>query len=545
MKPWFRNLIFVGCCLGAAGVVGGRFLQRPKFAEPKGFSAVAYAEPGFRQTVERVDAAFAADWQSAGLQPVGRADDLAIARRLSLALTGTIPSLEEIRALESHDGGEPAQWWLSHLFADRRYSDYFAERFARIMVGVEDGPFIIFRRHRLVSWLSDQFQANRPYDEIVRELITAEGVWTSEPAANFVTVTVDQNNQEEGPDQIKLAGRVSKAFLGVRLDCVQCHDDFMDGPWKQSDFHQLAAFFAQSEMSMTGVRDNPTNAYAYRYLGNREAEPVPAQVPFNQQLLPADGALRERLATWVTHPDNRPFARALVNRVWALLFNRPLVTPVDSLPLEGPFPPGLEALADDLIEHDFDVQRLVRVIAATKVFQLDSRSADPDHPVTEKQEAKFAAFPLTRLRPEQVAGSLLQSANLRTIDAESHVLVRIIRFFQQNDFIKRYGDAGEDEFGVTGGTIPQRLILMNGKLVHERTKEDLVMNAATRIGAVAPDNVTAVETAYLATLTRRPTPGESEHFVGRLSNEMNLKRAQLMEDLFWTLINSTEFSWNH
>ncbi len=545
MKTSIRNLVFVGCCLAAAGVVGGRFLQRPEFAGPKNFSAAAYAEPGFRQAVERVDAAFLADWQTASVQPVGRADDLAIARRLSLALTGTIPSLEEVRAFEQQTDGERGQWWLTHLFADRRYSDYFAERFARIMVGVEDGPFIIFRRHRLVSWLSDQLHANRPYDEIVRELITAEGIWTSQPAANFVTVTVDQNNDEEGPDQVKLAGRVSKAFLGVRLDCVQCHDDFMDGPWKQSDFHQLAAFFAQSEMSMTGVRDNPTNTYAYRYLGKREAEPVPAQVPFNQQLLPADGALRERLATWVTHPDNRPFARALVNRVWALLFNQPLVTPVDSLPLDGPFPPGLEALADDVIAHDFDLQRLIRVIAATKVFQLDSRSSDPGHPVTDAQETKFAAFPLTRLRPEQMAGSVLQSANLKTIDADSHVLVRMVRFFQQNDFIKRYGDAGEDEFGVTGGTIPQRLVLMNGQLVHERTKEDLVMNSATRIGAVAPDNATAVETAYLTVLTRRPTPDESDHFIDRLTGDVDQKRAELMEDLFWTLINSTEFSWNH
>ncbi len=544
MKLWVRNTIFMGVCLAAAGVVGGRFLQRPEFAGPRNFAEETYAASDFRQTVDRVDAAFAADWQQGGVQPVGRASDLAIARRLSLALTGTIPSLEEVRAFDAYAGEERLQWWLAHLLEDRRYSDYIAERFARIFVGVEDGPFIIFRRHRLVSWLSDQLRANRPYDEIVRELITAEGIWTSKPEANFVTVTVDQNNKEEGPDQVKLAGRVSKAFLGVRLDCVQCHDDFMGGSWKQSDFHQLAAFFAQTEMSLTGVRDDATKDYQYRYLRKPEKEVVPPQVPFNEPLLPADGALRKRLAAWVTHPDNRPFARALVNRVWALMFNRALHQPVDSLPLEGPFPPGLEALADDLVTHHFDVQRLIRVIAATKIYQLDSGSGDPEHPVTELQTARFAAFPMTRLRPEQVAGSVLQSANLRTLDAESHVLVRIIRFFQQNDFIKRYGDAGEDEFGVTGGTIPQRLVMMNGKLVHERTKEDLVMNSATRIGSVSPDNATAVETAYLTTLSRRPTPEESSYFVERLG-AATLKRAQLMEDIFWTLLNSTEFSWNH
>ena len=165
--------------------------------------------------------------------------------------------------------------------------------------------------------------------------------------------------------------------------------------------------------------------------------------------------------------------------------------------------------------------------------------------VTTLQEEQFAAFPITRLRPEQVAGSVLQSAKLKTIDADSHVLVRIVRFFEQNDFLKRYGDMGEDEFGGSGGTIPQRLVMMNGKLVHDRTKEALLMNSATRIGAMSPDDPTAIETAYLTTLTRQPTAEERSYFVERFKAGAKLKRAELMEDLFWTLINSTEFSWNH
>lgn len=115
--------------------------------------------------------------------------------------------------------------------------------------------------------------SGRPYDEVVRELVSAEGVWTSKPAANFITATVDPNNEAEGPDQVKLAGRVGKAFLAVRLDCVECHDDFLGGPWKQENFHELAAFFAPAEMSLTGVRDNPTNAHVVRYLGARPPGP--------------------------------------------------------------------------------------------------------------------------------------------------------------------------------------------------------------------------------------------------------------------------------
>lgn len=545
MKNWLRNLILVALCVGAAGLVTSRLLRREPFAEPQSFSTKPFQQADFQEVVNQVNDAFAKEWKTAGLQPMPLASELTIARRLSLGLTGTIPSFEEVRALEGKTTDYRMQWWLTHLFEDRRFSDYVAERFVRALVGVEDGPFIVFRRHRMTSWLSDQMFANRPYDDLVRSLITSEGIWTSKPEVNFVTVTIDQNNDKEGPDEVKLAGRVSRAFLGVRLDCVQCHDDFFGDRWKQKDFHQLASFFAGSEMSLTGLRDDPKKEYEFRYLRQKDAEKVPAMVPFQQELLPMQGPLRTRLAEWVTHPENRPFARTVVNRVWALMFSRPLHQPIDSIPLEGPFPPGMEILTDDLIAHNFDLQRLIRIIAATQVFQLDSRSGNEQHLSTTEHEKLFAAFPLTRLRPEQMAGSVIQSSSLNTIDADSHVMTRLIRLFQQSDFVKRYGDLGEDEFDEINGTIPQRLVMMNGELVKERTGENLVMNAATRIGALIADDTKAVETAYLTTLTRRPTPEESSHFVEHFQQQANAKRADLMSDLFWTLINSTEFSWNH
>jgi len=529
--------------LAVTALAVGRWLRPAPFPEPPAAGLKLAGQPDFQETVARVDAEFADSWHRLGRTPAARADYLTLLRRLSLALTGTVPSVEEIRAAEARPSGDRIQWWLSHLFADARSTDYLAERFARIVVGVEDGPFIVYRRHRLVSWLREQIRANRPYDALVKDLLTATGIWTSQPAVNFVTATVDQNNDDEGPDEVKLAARVSRAFLGVRFDCVQCHHDKFGDRWKQQDFHQLAAFFAGTGVSLTGVRDDPAKAYEFRYLGRADAETVPPEVPFHAELLPADGPLRERLATWVTHPDNRPFARTLVNRAWSLLFNRPLVKPIDSLPLDGPFPPGLETLADDLIAHGFDLQRLLRLIAATRVFQLDSRG-EPASPPAPGAESAWAVFPLTRLRPEQVAGSILQASSLRTIDADSHVVARVIRHFQQKDFVTRFGDLGRDEFDEFSGTIPQRLILMNGQLVHERTKDDLVFNAATRIGAVTKHHGAAVEAAYLAILTRRPSPEELRHFTERLRSGTG-KRAERMADLYWTLLNSTEFSWNH
>src|SRR5262249_32808791 len=148
-----------------------------------------------------------------------------IARRMSLALAGTIPSLEEIRTLEAVPEAQRIEWWTSHLLEDRRFCDYFAERLARVYVGTENGPFLVFRRRRFVSWLSEQLHDKRPYNEIVRELIADKGLWTGTPAVNFVTATINQDSEDKSPDEIRLAGCVARGFLGVRIDCLQCHDD--------------------------------------------------------------------------------------------------------------------------------------------------------------------------------------------------------------------------------------------------------------------------------------------------------------------------------
>ena len=544
-RVWDRNLLFLLICLLGAGIVVGRLLTPPPVPVVQGFDPSEFRDAAFTDVVRDVDDVLTAEWKQLNLTPASKADELSIARRISLALTGTVPSVQEIRAIEAQSADDRIQWWLSRLLEDRRSSDYLGERFARAYVGVENGPFLVYRRRRMVSWLSDQLQQNRAYDDLVRNLITAEGNWTSNPEANFLTVTIDQNDDSKGPDEVKLAARVTRAFLGVRLDCVQCHDDKFGDRWKQKDFHQLASFFARSEVQFTGVRDNETIDYKFRYLKTPEEVVVPPIVPFSQELLPDEGALRERLAAWVTHPENRAFARATVNRVWTLMFNKPLVHPVDEIPLEGPWPPVMEILTDDLIGHEFDLHRLVRVIVSTRAFWLDSKAGEGQAPMTGGHERSFAAFPITRLRPEQVAGGVIQSSTLKTINADAHIIQKMKRFFSQNNFVKRYGDAGEDEFNQEGGTIPQRLLLMNGKMVSEQIKPNPVMNASTRIGIVAPDDKTAVETAFLATLTRRPTDEEAAHFIDQLKDTDGDERSERMTDLYWALLNSTEFSWNH
>jgi hypothetical protein len=270
-------------------------------------------------------------------------------------------------------------------------------------------------------------------------------------------------------------------------------------------------------------------------------ETIMPRVPFAEECLPAEGGRRWQLASWITDSRNPWFARSTVNRVWALLVGRPLVDPVDDIPSAGDPPPTLDLLADDFARHGFDLRRLIRIIVATEVFQLESSR---ETEVTPAHERLWAVFPMTRLRPEQVVGGIMQAGSLETLDRESPIISRFFAFVGGRDFVQRYGDTGEDEFNGRGGTIPQRLLLMNGDLVEDKTK-DSPFNAATRIGMLAPDDRSAVETAYLAVLTRRPTSEESTYFCARLADTKDNMRHERMGDLYWTLINSTEFSWNH
>jgi hypothetical protein len=545
---WARNLLFVGLCAAGLIALGANLSPAPKPPRERELRSFDQPPADLLATVDRVNAAFR---QGTGEPRAERADDLAIARRLSLALAGTVPSLEEIRWFETLPPERRQNEWLASLLTDRRCHDYLAERLARAYVGVQDGPFIVFRRRRFVSWLADQLAASRPYNEIVSDLIAESGLWTDRPATNFITVTIKPDEQK-GPDASALAARVSRAFLGIRIDCAECHDHPFE-PWKQADFQGLAAFFGQTQQKFTGIRDGE-GEYQIENRVTGQMETIAPRVPYQADLLSHDGSLRRQLADWVTHPRNKAFGRAIANRIWGQLFGRPLAEPIDDVPSgdvhgDAELPAALDILADDFAAHGYDLNRLIRIIALSEPFTCDSRTAveSEDKAAQDRfTEPGWSVFPITRLRPEQVVGGLLQAGSLETIDYESHILVRIGRAAGQNEFIERYGDDGDEEFSPQSGTIPQRLLMMNGKQVTEKTSDSIVANAATQIAVLAPSDERAIETAYLAVLTRRPTAAEAEYFGRALADPSDERsRRQRLEDLYWTLLNSTEFSWNH
>ena len=500
-------------------------------------------------TVAAIDRLLAERRSVAGVEAAAAADNLTILRRLWLALAGTIPSLEEIRRFEADTAPGAVDRALATLLADRRSADALARRLASPLVGDEKGEFIVFRRDRFTTWLADQIAANRPWDQTVREMVSARGLWTDTPAVNFIT----QAAANGVIDADKLAGRVSRVFLGARLDCAQCHDHPF-AAWKQGEFEGLAASFAQAKLSPVGVEDDPARvhridrtsvaALATAMIG--AGRNVPPRVPFGAEWLGSGGTHRENLAAWVIHTDNRRFDRAIANRMWSILFGKAWHEPVDDIPDPGPTSSPddlLDLLADDFREHGRDLRRLIGVIAATEAFRF--ASTHPDLGSAEgaaRVKAAWGAFPLTRLTPEQMIGAMAATTSLQTFQSHSHLLTRTIRFFRETDFLREYGQVVDSQGGSLPATIPQALVQMNGKLAREMVEANVV-TATGRIAGMAHDERARLELAFLVAVTRRPTSEERETLLPLLTLAETKGRG--VEDVMWTLFNCPEFSWNH
>lgn len=560
---WKKRFLLVGIVLSLLGGISWATSPRPKLLRtPESISS--HFDPAIQSVSQQVDEVMNADILSHDMSTAKVADWRAITRRISLALIGNGLSLEEIRVLEQMPEERRTVWWTEYLLKDRRSYDYLAERWTRATVGTNQGPFLIFRRRKYVDWIADHFEKGTPYDVIVRDLLEAKGSWTDAPQVNFLTATMDAADNKK-PDAIRLAGRTSRAFLAQRFDCLQCHQDYLgkinfsdtleatidsepNRIGEQADFHQLAAFFSGARLNnpFVGLHNSKPD-YRITYLNDEEESRVQPTVPYLRELLPEHGEARHRLAVWVTHPENKAFARATVNRTWAVLFGRPMVVPLDSIPLSGPFPPGLEILSEDFTKNGYNLKRLIRTIICTEAFQRDSRieRETESESIEKEHENHWAVFPLTQLRPEQVAASIHQACRMKAIDESSSIISKLELFSAVNDFTRAYGDRGDDEFIQQSVTIPQRLLVMNGSYVSKRIENNPVMNVSTHIAQLASDDRVAVETAYLSTLNRLPTGAELNAFRDRLHGTKRNARSQAMSSIFWTLINSTEFQWNH
>jgi hypothetical protein len=499
-----------------------------------------------RELTARIDRLIAARWAEAGVEPAPRADDATFLRRVYLDVAGRVPSVAESRAFLKDSATDKRERLVETLLASNDYANHFTnvwrvlllpEANAAFQVGVQPAIFEL--------WLRKQFAENRGYDQIVRDLITVpfgdgRGDYNPYRSERNPTPISFYYAKEIKPES--LGASTSRLFLGVKLDCAQCHDHPF-AKWTRQQFWQFAAFFSGFEVETRfGFIQNVREIKDRRELAISGGNKI-VQAGFLDGTEPDwkyDVGSRQALAEWMTSPMNRWFARAAANRMWAYFFGTGLVEPVDDLRDDNPasHPELLDELGRQFAMHRFDFKLLIRAITASRAYQASSAadSANPEDP------RLFARMALRGLSPEQIFDSLSMATGFR----EKRTGRRI--FFQDDslraEFLKQF--ASTDKRTEFQTSILQSLMLMNGKFTEEVTSPQ---RSATLAAVADSPFLTAdekVETLFLAALARPPRTDERERF-GRYVRTGGVRgdARTALADVFWVLLNSPEFLLNH
>jgi hypothetical protein len=465
----------------------------------------------------RIDRLLAARWAEAEVRPVGPSDDAEFLRRAYLDLTGTVPPVAEVRRFLKDTSPDKRRALVDGLLDGPGYVRYFSAVWRELLVpDAEVPPGHQAARADLERWLNKQFADNAPFDKITRAILTLSPEETRprrEEDGDRPSPRLFYLGRDDKPEE--LAANVTRLFLGVRLECAQCHDH-PHARWKRDDFWSQAAFFAK-----TGDKHDLAIPGAGRTVAARFLD---GSVP------PLTADSRTALADWVTAPKNPYFARALANRLWAHFFGVGLVDPVDDMTTENApsHPELLDELGAAFVAGRYDVKFLIRALMLSDAYALTSAETRPG-PAADPR--LFSRMNVKALGGGEVFDSLIEATGCRGPDLPR----------QRVAFVARY--AHMDRRMEGRGSIPQSLSLMNGRLLADALKT----GADNTLSAVAEspflDTAGKVEALFLAALGRPPRPEERDRFVKYVTEAAD--RSPALGDVFWALLNSAEFSHNH
>jgi hypothetical protein len=518
----------------------------------------AVAAESFRSRVNYIDDHVMAKLAEVRLEPSPACDDATYIRRVSLDLAGTLPEPAEVIAFLADRDPEKRRKLVDRVLASPAYfdswtliwSDLFQNRVER------DGD----KRGRkgvrgFAHWLREAVAENRPWDQVVREMLTARGPLADVPAGGYFLV----NRKPED-----LAEAATHAFLGTRMQCAKCHNHPLER-FTQDDYYGMAAFFTRVKLDGKSTDEGPAvdtglpGRMGRRKGAKTDAQRVGITQPRTNEFLPPrpldrsslaidDGDdPRERLADWMTSKDNPLFARAVVNRIWKRFFAVGLVEPVDDLRATNPATnePLLKALCDDLVRHDFDLQHLMRTILASRTYALSSEplpgnSADHkffSHYYPRRLPAEVLADALTQVTglPESFEGYAvgLRAVQLPDVKVQSYLLDT----FGRPERVTACSCERSSEV-----TMPQTLHLINGEALDGR------INAGDgRLKALLATGKSDREVAdalFLLAFARRATDDQWRAVESALTRSAE-GREDVFRDLLWALVNSKEFLFSH
>jgi hypothetical protein len=487
-----------------------------------------------QRVADRIDHWITLGWTAGKIKPAPRTDDAEFLRRVFLDLTGKIPPVAEVRHFLTDPAADKRQRLIQRLLDSPGYVTHFSTVWRLLLVPEAETNL----RQRaalplLEEWLRCQLAENVGFDAMARALLTVplddprRRPNDPSPRAFFL-------GRETKPEEI--AASATRLFLGVRLECAQCHNHPF-ARWKRDEFWSQAVFFAA--LSRRDDRLVRTDQLELTIPGTERV--VHARFLDGTTPAPRVGRnARAAFANWLTGPENAYFARAAGNRMWGHFFGIGLVNPIDdfteaNLPSH---PELLDELAREFARHHFDVKFLIRALTLSNTYQLSGSPGGS----TPGDARLFGRMVLKSLTPEQLFDSLAQATGYREPASPRQRLLG--NGGPRRQFLARF-PRGEDHTDAAT-SIPQALALMNGPLVAQMTS--LARSRTLNAVANAPflDTAERIETLFLAALTRKPRPEEADRLARYVEQGGTTGDPQeALADVFWALLNSGEFLFNH
>ncbi len=487
-----------------------------------------------------IDAEVNRKMKEEGYQPSRQADDAEFLRRVYLDLVGTIPSADKVKAFLDNTDAKKREKVIDELLASNRFGNFHAEVLTGLMIPRESNNRRLTNTPFL-NWLADNLNKNTPLDKTVHELLTATGPQDKNGAVTYFigNPTVD-----------KMTDNVTRVFLGVQLQCAQCHNHpFTD--WKQKEYWGMAQFFMKTKLTVNPQQaakkgESPGITETAAAKGKKTPLPESAMKVNAKFLGDVEVNLKDSepyrpiLADWITSKSNPYFAKAMVNRWWYQMFGRGIVNPVDDMHENNDpsHPELLAALTEQFKASGFDNKYLLKAICNSDAYQRSSRPTADN-----KEDKKYLSHRVIRVQvPEQLYDSLatvLGRENKANEKGDRKAANKgmntgagrdgFVNFFKIED--------GFDPLEYQNG-IPQTLRIMNSSQTN-LTRD--AVNSATKLSGGDPAKT--IEQLYLTGLSRRPTADETTRMVAYVTKASDRNTAY--NDILWVMINSSEFALNH
>jgi hypothetical protein len=494
----------------------------------------------------KIDRHIEASWKANGLTPAPLADDAEFLRRAYLDLAGHIPAVSEVRDFLADQSPDKRSKLIDRLLDGPGFVQHFGTLWRREWLPQTlSNPQLQFFGAQFEPWIRDRLRNNTSYDKIVREMLTVPpsgpmntGVFD----ANMVGLTAFLQVNELKPENV--AAATSRLFLGIKLECAQCHDHPFE-TYSRQQFWEFASFFAGLQPVNPRLGRVPAEAIEIRALTipglekKVSAKFLDGKEPKFQDKVSS----RVTLMDWMTAKGNPYFARNAVNRMWANFFGVGIIDPLDE-PSKNPpsHPELLDEMAKDFAASGYDVKRLIRAIVNSRAYQRSSASPAASSNSTDRT---FARMQVRGLTPEQLFDSIVLATGYRG-ELPQPQRQFVSPNSPRGEFLAKF--ASTERLSEVQTSILQALTLMNGKFIGDLTSLDQGKSELL-VGVISSpffDTRQKIETLFLATVSRYPRENELQKLIayvekGGTSGDSN----KAMTDVYWALLNSSEFAFNH